>query len=531
MPYLAFDLGASSGRAVIGRLRRGGRMETEEVHRFDTPVIEEERLFWGIEALWDELQIGLQKALDAEPDIESLSVDSWACDYVPLGADDRPLRNPYSYRDERTFGWMDRAFETVSPADIFDATGIQFLPFNTLYQLLADRDGEPDVFDATRRRLTIAEYVLWRFGGRPAIERSMASTTQLADPHRVEWNEDLMHRFALTTDAWPEIVPPGTSIGELRVSNDEFAGDAFANRQSPIANRHPERERGSTPGVRPERQRGADRSSPRGGSTPGVQSPIDIVAGLSHDTACAVAAVPAEGGSENWAYVSSGTWSLLGVERSAPILTDEAREAGFTNEAGLGGTTRFLKNLTGLWPLQECVREWREAGEDVSYDALFAEAEAIGPAEAEIDLEDERFLPRGGMEKRVKDYCRETGQPVPESRAALARAIVEGIAASYDRALDQLERLTGQSVDVLHVVGGGSKVGLLCRLAAEATGCRVVAGPAEATALGNLLVQADAAGALAADGTAESASVSARVRAAARRSARTTSYEPALPTR
>ena len=491
MPYLAFDLGASSGRAVIGRLRRGGRMETEEVHRFDTPVIEEERLFWGIEALWDELQIGLQKALDAEPDIESLSVDSWACDYVPLGADDRPLRNPYSYRDERTFGWMDRAFETVSPADIFDATGLQFLPFNTLYQLLADRDGEPDVFDATRRRLTIAEYVLWRFGGRPAIERSMASTTQLADPHRVEWNEDLMHRFALSTDAWPEIVPPGTSIGELRVSNDELAGDAFANRQSPI----------------------------------------DIVAGLSHDTACAVAAVPAEGGSENWAYVSSGTWSLLGVERSAPILTDEAREAGFTNEAGLGSTTRFLKNLTGLWPLQECVREWREAGEDVSYDALFAEAEAIGPAEAEIDLEDERFLPRGGMEKRLKDYCRETGQPVPESRAALARAIVEGIAASYDRALDQLERLTGQSVDVLHVVGGGSKVGLLCRLAAEATGCRVVAGPAEATALGNLLVQADAAGALAADGTAESASVNARVRAAARRSARTTSYEPALPTR
>ena len=235
MPYLAFDLGASSGRAVIGRLRRGGRMETEEVHRFDTPVIEEERLFWGIEALWDELQVGLQKALDAEPDIESLSVDSWACDYVPLGADDRPLRNPYSYRDERTFGWMDRAFETVSPADIFDATGLQFLPFNTLYQLLADRDGEPDVFDATRRRLTIAEYVLWRFGGRPAIERSMASTTQLADPHRVEWNEDLMHRFALTTDAWPEIVPPGTSIGELRVSNDELAGDAFANRQSPIA--------------------------------------------------------------------------------------------------------------------------------------------------------------------------------------------------------------------------------------------------------------------------------------------------------
>ena len=448
-------------------------MEMEEVHRFDTPIREREAgLFWDIEALWEELQAGLRIALRAAPNLDSLSVDSWAVDYVPLGEGGAALGDPHCYRDERTDGWMERAFRTVPPEEIFATTGIQFLPFNTLYQLLAERGQAPERFRETRGHLLISDYFLHRFGGRAVAERSMASTTQLMDARSGDWATDLMQRFDLDPEAWPEIVPPATVIGALQPDN---------------------------------------------------QSPIQIVAGLSHDTACAVAAVPggapgashaSSGHAPSWAYVSSGTWSLLGAELPEPVLTAEAREAGFTNEAGLGGTTRFLTNLTGLWPLQECVREEREAGAEIDYDQLFAEAE--------IDLEDERFLPRGGMEKRLTDYCRETGQRVPETRGELARVVLESIAASYRKGLQSLASLTGARPDVLHIVGGGAQNALLCRLAAGATGCRIVAGPVEATALGNLLVQARALGDLPA-GTS--------VREAARRSVDTTTYEPDPSTR
>jgi rhamnulokinase len=491
--YLAFDLGASSGRAVVGRLREEGRMGMEEVHRFDTPIREREAgLFWNIEALWEELQAGLRAAREAARDLRSLSVDSWAVDYVPLDETGDPLGDPHCYRDERTDGWMGRAFEQVPPEELFATTGIQFLPFNTLYQLLAEREQTPERFENTRGRLLIAGYFLRRFGGRAVAERSMASTTQLMDARSGDWATGLMQRFDLDPEAWPEVVPPATVIGTLQPEDPSAIHNS--------------------------------------------QSEIQIVAGLSHDTAAAVAAVPGgaadashatsghavSGHAASWAYVSSGTWSLLGAELPAPVLTAEAREAGFTNEAGLGGTTRFLTNLTGLWPLQECAREWREAGAEIGYDQLFAEAAAAGPVEAEIDLEDDRFLPRGGMEKRLNDYCRETGQPVPETRGELARVVLESIAVSYRKGLESLASLAGARPDVLHIVGGGAQNALLCRLAAEATGCRVVAGPVEATALGNLLVQARALGDLP-PGTS--------VREAARRSADTTTYEPDPSTR
>lgn len=429
--YLAFDLGASSGRAVLGTLGEGV-MRMEEVHRFPTPIIEQdEHLFWDIDALWDDLQIGLRNALDVAPGLRSLSVDSWAVDYVPLDEDGEAVRLPYCYRDARMEGMMDRAFETLSPSAIYGRTGIQFLPFNTLFQLLADKRDDPAAVRRTRNHLLIADYFNYRFSGRLAIERTNASTTQLVDVRSQDWDTPLFSAFGLDAEAWPPIVSAGSRLG------------------------------------------------------PAKQEPsVTVVASCSHDTGSAVAAAPASG--DDWAFVSCGTWSLLGTVRTEPLVTEPARKAGFTHEAGLDGTIRFLKNLTGLWALQECAREW---GTD-DWAALEAEAAEAAPSPATVDLEEPRFLPRGEMEARIRAACHEQGRPDPETRGEVARLILESIAASYRRALRDLERVTKKTYAVLHVFGGGSQNRLLCQLTADACGVRVVAGPAEATALGNLLVQA-----------------------------------------
>lgn len=429
--YLAFDLGASGGRAILGTLD-GDRMRMEEVHRFPTPTAEEGgHLFWEVEALWEELTKGLALALEASPGLRALSVDSWAVDYVPLDGAGSPLRRPYRYRDPRTNGVMERAFG-ILPADaIYAHTGIQFLPFNTLFQLLADQE-EKTAGESVHRYLPMADFFNYRFSGKAVVEVSMASTTQLMDVGTRDWSRPVFEAFGLDPSPWPPIVPSGTVLGPAR--------------EAPT---------------------------------------VTVVATCSHDTGSAVAAVPAtrEG---SWAFVSSGTWSLLGTERNEPLLTPEAREAGFTHEAGVDGTIRFLRNLTGLWALQECVREWGK----VAWDTLEREARSAPPARTLIDLEDPRFLAPGGMPDRLRAFCSEKGLVVPQTRGALVRAILESIADSYQRALKELERVTGRSVDVLHIVGGGSRNRLLCQLAADACRRTVVAGPAEATALGNLLLQA-----------------------------------------
>lgn len=435
--YLAFDLGASNGRAVLGALD-GDRMGMEVLHRFPTPTVEDgDHLFWDVEALWEELTTGLAVALRVAPELRSLSVDSWAVDYVPLDAKGVPLRRAYCYRDPRTSGVMERAVETLGADRIYAHTGIQFLPFNTLFQLLADREHAAGTRRSVHCHLPIADYLNYRFSGRAVVEVSMASTTQLMDVRTRQWAAPIFEAFGLDMGAWPPIVPSGSRLGPLR-------------------------------------------GAPR----------VSVIASCSHDTGSAVAAAPVEEAEPSWAFVSSGTWSLLGVERTEPLLTKAALEACFTHEAGVDGTLRFLKNLTGLWALQECVREWG----GVEWATLEPEARAAPAGLALIDLEAPQFLAPGGMADRLRAFCREQGHAVPSTRGQLVRVILESIAASYRRALDDVRRVTGQPIEVLHVFGGGSRNRFLCQLAADECGVAVVAGPAEATALGNLLIQARAMG-------------------------------------
>jgi len=441
--YLAFDLGASSGRAMLGRFD-GYRMVMEDVHRFPTPLLEKgERLYWDLDAVWLALGEGLRRASAAEPLLRSLSVDSWGVDYVPMDRAGRPVRRAYCYRDPRTQAMMDRAEALVPAADLYGTTGIQFISINTLYQVLADQVLEPDLFARTVSRLLIADYFNYRFSGRAAAEVSLASTTQLLDARHRIWAAELMERFGISEETWPPVVISGTRLGRV------------------MAN------------------------------TP---APVEVVAGCSHDTACAVAAVPAEADGPPWAYLSSGTWSLLGVALPEPILTEAARQAGFTNEIGHGGTVRFLKNLTGLWVLQECERAWEETGEAVDYALLLREAAAAPRSNGFVDLNETRFGMRGDMEAKLAAYCREHGLVLPQTRGAVVRLVLESLVEMYRQTLRVLEDLLGTRIEVLHVVGGGSRNALLCQWTADACGCRVVAGPAEATALGNLLVQAEAMG-------------------------------------
>ena len=445
--FLAVDLGASSGRALLGTLR-DGRVEVEAVHRFETPMIEDgDRLYWDLEALEAEVETGVRKGLDAAPALRSVSVDSWAVDTVPLDEDGQPLRNPYCYRDPRTQAVMEEVLDPELREAIYSTTGIQFLPINTLYQVLADHRREPALVDQTALRLPIADYLHYRLCGEAVAERSMASTTQLLDVRTGDWATDLMEHLGIDPDTWPRVVPPATRLGPLAPPAN-----------SPLAPR---------------------------------SSTVEVVAGCTHDTACAVAATPADPDGPPWAYISCGTWSLLGVERTAPLLTDAAREAGFTNELGLDGTVRFLKNLTGLWVLQECERAWAAEGQQFDYDTLQREARAAEP-HGTIDLDDPRFLERGEMPRKIEAYCREHGQPVPETRGAFVRLVLESLAADHRDKLAVLADLVDAPPEVIHLVGGGARNELLCQWTADATGRRVVAGPAEATALGNLLIQARA---------------------------------------
>jgi len=467
--YLAIDLGASSGRVVLGMLV-DGVMEIEELHRFTTPLLERNRhLYWDVETMWAEIRFALAKSFDTGVAIRSISVDSWAVDYVPLDLHGNALRRPYSYRDPRTAGRLVTAIELAGGAEaLYDRTGIQFLELNTLPQVIADIRDEPGVVWETAMRLLIAEYFLYRLCGEQVAEATMASTTQLVDARSGEWSAELIAAIGDDLRRWPRIVPPGTVLGPL------------------------------LPELVPAR----------------VATPPIVLACCAHDTASAVAAVPATG-ERPWAFISSGTWSLVGMELEGPVLTAEAREHGFTNEAGLDRTVRFLKNRAGMWVLEECRREWDEQGTHYSHAEIFRAAAAAPSLGATVDLNAPEFAGRGAMVRKLTDACAALGLDAPTTHGGLVRLILESLAASHAAALDELEAVTGVHAEDVHIVGGGARNELLDQLTADCAGRRVLAGPEEATVLGNLLVQARTLGDLPTGTT---------VRDAARRSSRITEF-------
>jgi rhamnulokinase len=440
--YVAFDLGAESCRVMLGTLE-GELLVIEEIHRFPNgPVNVFGTLRWDVLRIFEELKQGLRKIAARGYRIDSISADSWGLDYVLLSGLEPILTAPYSYRDARTDGRVEKALQIV-PADlIYSETGSQFLQVNALYQLLDDLERRPKILDLSEQFLGVGDYFNYLFSGVGCAEESLASTTQLYNPNERKWSEELIAKFHLPPRIFPRLIPSGTTLGQLlpSIANDVGLGDT------------------------------------------------KVVASCSHDTAAAVAAVPAEG--QDWCYNSSGTWSLVGIEASEPIISAQSREHNFTNEVGYGGTIRFLKNVVGLWIVQECRREWAKAGKEYTYDQLTKMAQQAEPLRALIDPQDARFLKPNDMPRKIATYCDETNQLPPATPGECVRCVLESLALSYCSVLQEIHEITGRKVKYLHIVGGGSRNKLLNQLSANAAHMTVTAGPSEATAIGNILIQA-----------------------------------------
>lgn len=447
---LGFDFGASSGRAMLG-VYDGRTLELREIHRFlNEPVMLGDQYVWDLPRLFLEVKEGLRKAAKEGVRIDGIGIDTWGVDFGLLGKNGHLLGMPVHYRDARTEGMMEKAFETVSKKEIFEHTGLAFQSFNTLYQLLAMKEQGDEALEAADTLLFMPDLIAYLLTGEKATEYTIASTSQMIDPSTRSWDKELLEKLGLPTGILTEIQPAGTVRGLLK---EEIA-----------------------------RETGLPQ--------------VPVIAVASHDTASAVAAVPAEKGSR-FAYISSGTWSLLGAELKSPLCREEVMQANYTNEGGLCGTTRLLKNIMGLWIIQECKRAWDREGAQIGFGEIVKLAEAAPAFKAVIDVDDPCFMAPGGMPERIQDYCRRTNQPVPETRGEIARVVYEGLALKYRWAIERLEKdLLGHEIDVLHIVGGGSKNEMLNRFTAQAIGRKVVAGPSEGTVIGNLLVQAMALGAI-----------------------------------
>lgn len=467
--FLAFDLGAESGRALLGSLENE-RFGLKEVHRFpNVPVRVKDGLHWDVLRIWHEIREGLARGVEESAGgIESAGVDSWGVDFGLLDRQGALVSNPCHHRDARTRGMLERACKLVSKDRIYETTGIQFMPINTLDQLMA-MQGSP-LLEIADTMLLIPDLMGYWLTGEIAGELTIATTTQLFDVRARDWARSLIDDLGLPVHIFPGVTTPGSELGSL------------------------------LPGLSKEA---------------GLRSTISVTSVASHDTACAVAAVPAD--QNNFAYISSGTWSLVGVEVKQPIITELAMRSNFTNEGGFEDTIRFLKNVMGLWLLQESRRTWAQKGARYTYDELVelaTEAPAFGPL---VDPDDEEFLAPGDMPARLAAFCRGTHQEPAEEPGAVVRCVLESLALKYRWVIDHVEEVTGRDIEVIHVVGGGSRNELLCSLTADATRRPVRAGPAEATALGNVMIQAHARGHLAS---------LADMREVVRRSVEVRTYEP-----
>ena len=446
---LAFDIGASSGRAILGKLKNE-KLEIEIIHRFPNEAIKiDDSDYWNIFTLYNELKKGIKKCVHKDIlNLKGIGIDTWGTDFVLLDETNELIGIPHTYRDKRTESSLDKIFLEVSKEEIFEQTGIQFMEINSLNQLFSLLKQESPQLSITKKVLMIPDYLNYLLCGEISTEYSIATTTQLFNPVKKEWAFNLVDKLGFKREWFAKIVPPASILGKLKETISSDMGLA----------------------IQP-----------------------NIIAPLCHDTGSAVAATPVEMEkykSGEWAYLSSGTWSLLGVELNTPIINKKSLEYNFTNEGGIDRTIRFLKNITGLWIIQECKKIWDVEGHQFTWESLIRKAHEAEPFSCYIDIDDPRFLNPQNMVKAIKNYCKLTKQPIAESPGEFSRIIFENMAFRYKFVLEKLEEVTEIKVKILHIIGGGSNNDLLNQFAANSTELPVKSGPSEATAIGNILVQA-----------------------------------------
>ena len=446
--FLAFDLGAESGRGILGCFD-GKQIKLKVLHRFPNGGIQIlDNLHWDIISLWREIKNTLSICAKNGSNIESIGVDTWGVDFGLLDKTGHLIGLPFHYRDSRTTGVLEKVFDLIPRPSIFELSGCQFMEINTIYQLYSMVLTDSPLLRFAETFLTIPDLINFWLTGQKVSEFTNATTTQLYDPRKENWSAELCQVLNIPLGIFPQVIQPGTDIGMIlpSITNET----AF--------------------------------------------QPTRVIAPACHDTGSAVAAVPVQ--NESWAYISSGTWSLMGIEVEEPIITKHALDLNFTNEGGVDNTFRFLKNIMGLWLVQECRRTWSRSGEQMSYDEISQIAAHAEPFKVLIDPDHHLFLASGDMPKRIVDFCKQTNQNLPLTKGEIVRSALESLALKYRWVLEKLEFVKGEAIDTIHIIGGGAQNKLLCQFTADATKRQVIAGPVEATSIGNLLVQMASCGAI-----------------------------------
>lgn len=442
---LALDFGASSGRAIIGSFD-GEKISLKEIHRFtNDPVILLDTMYWDILRLFHDIKIGLIKT-KKEGEIKSLGIDTWGVDFGLLNKDGRLLENPVHYRDARTKGMMEKVFAKLDKNTVYKITGNQFMELNTIFQLMALKEKQPELLEKAETLLLMPDLLNYFLSNKKCTEYTIASTTQLLNAKTKEWSSEIIENLDLPKNIFTNIIQPGTKIGKLsKQISEELGIDA-----------------------------------------------IDIIAVAGHDTQSAMVAVPTQ--EDDFIFLSCGTWSLLGTELTSPIINETSADLNITNEGGIGNKTSFLKNIVGLWLIQESRRQWIREGKEYGFGELEQMASKIGLVNSFIDTDSEEFIPSGNIPKRIQEYCKRTGQYIPQNEAEIVRCIDQSLAIKYRFALEQIEMATGKKYDTLNIIGGGIQSKLLCQLTANICGRKVIAGPVEATVMGNIVLQLMALG-------------------------------------